>query len=119
VFSDPRSDLAQAFLTLPRDKEEADEVMIQQVKGFATAGRFLWPLPDRGLSERLYRVKAPTLLLWGETDKVIPVRYTRAFQDLLTNSAAVKVEVIPRAGHMVLLEQTQAATRAIREFCRA
>lgn len=119
AFYDPQSDLAKAFLALPQDKDAANEVMIQRIKGFAAAGRFLWPLPDRGLSERLYRVKAPTLLLWGESDKLIPVRYARAFQDLLTNSAAVKVEIVPRAGHMVLLEQTQAATRAILEFCRS
>jgi len=104
---------------LPQDKDAANEVMIQRLKGFAAAGRFLWPLPDRGLSERLYRVKAPTLLLWGDGDKIIPVRYAQAFRDLLTSSATVKVERIPRAGHMVLLEQPQAAIRAILEFCRA
>ena len=119
AFYDPQSDLAKAFLALPQDKDAANEVMIQRLKGFAAAGRFLWPLPDRGLSERLYRVKAPTLLLWGEGDKLIPVRYAQAFRDLLTSSATVKVERIPRAGHMVLLEQTRAAIRAIREFCRA
>jgi pimeloyl-ACP methyl ester carboxylesterase len=119
AFYDPQSDLAKAFLALPQDKDAANEVMIQRLKGFAAAGRFLWPLPDRGLSERLYRVKAPTLLLWGEGDKLIPVRYAQAFCDFLTSSAAVKVELISRAGHMVLLDQTQAAIRAILEFCRA
>jgi pimeloyl-ACP methyl ester carboxylesterase len=117
VFYDPQSELAKAFLVLPQDQEAANEVMIQRIKGFAAAGRFLWPLPDRGLRERLYRVKAPTLLLWGETDKIVPVRYARAFQELLTSSPLVKVEVLPGAGHMVLLEQTQAATRVILEFC--
>lgn len=117
VFYDPQSELAKAFLTLPQDKDAANEVMIQRLKGFATAGRFLWPLPDRGLSERLYRVKAPTLLLWGEGDKIVPPRYARAFQELLTGSEEVKTVMIPQAGHMLLLERTQAATRAIFEFC--
>jgi pimeloyl-ACP methyl ester carboxylesterase len=117
AFYDPQSDLAQAFLVLPQDKDAANEVMIQRLRGFAAAGRFLWPLPDRGLSERLYRVKAPTLLLWGEGDKLIPPRYARAFQELLTGSEEVKVQILPRAGHMVLLEQTRPATRAIFEFC--
>ena len=91
--------------------------MIQRVRGFATAGRFLWPLPDRGLSERLYRVKAPTLLVWGEGDKIISPRYARAFQDLLTGSEQVKTVIIPQAGHMPLLEQMQRTTKAIFEFC--
>jgi pimeloyl-ACP methyl ester carboxylesterase len=58
VFYDPQSDLAKGFLALPQDPDAANEVMIQRLKGFATAARFLWPIPDRGLSERLYRVKA-------------------------------------------------------------
>lgn len=118
AFYDPHSDLAQAFLALPQDKQAAHEVMLQRLRGLAAAGRFLWPLPDRGLSERLYRVKAPTLLVWGEADHIIPVRYARAFQELLTNSAGVKIAIIPRAGHLVLLEQTRAATNAILDFCR-
>ena len=93
------------------------EVIIQRIKGFATAGRFLWPVPDRGLSGRLYRVKAPTLLLWGEADKIIPPRYAQAFHELLSGSEEVKTVVIPKAGHMPLLEQTQATTKAIFEFC--
>jgi pimeloyl-ACP methyl ester carboxylesterase len=117
VFYDPQSDLAKAFLTLPQDRDAANEVMLQRIKGFATAARFLWPVPDRGLSERLYRIKAPTLLLWGEADKIVPPRYAQAFKRLLVGSEEVKTTLIPKAGHMPLLEQTQAATKAILEFC--
>jgi pimeloyl-ACP methyl ester carboxylesterase len=116
VFYDSQSDLAKAFLTMPQDQAAASEVMIQRVRGFATAGRFLWPLPDRGLNERLYRVKAPTLLLWGEADKIIPPHYAQAFRQLLTGSEEVKVTMIPHAGHMPLLEQPQKTTKAIFEW---
>jgi pimeloyl-ACP methyl ester carboxylesterase len=119
VFYDPQSDLAKAFLAMPQDHDAANEVLIQRVRGFATAGRFLWPLPDRGLSERLYRVKAPVLLVWGEGDKIIPPRYARAFQELLTSSEKVQTVMIPQAGHMPLLEQTRQTTSALVEFCRA
>ncbi|MBI3757700.1 MAG: alpha/beta hydrolase [Deltaproteobacteria bacterium] len=117
VFYDSQSDLAKGFLALPQDPDAANEIMIQRTKGFATAARFLWPIPDRGLSERLYRVKAPTLLLWGEGDKIVPPRYAQTFRKLLTGSEEVKVTLIPQAGHMPLLEQTQATTKAIFEFC--
>jgi pimeloyl-ACP methyl ester carboxylesterase len=117
VFYEPHSELAKAFLTLPKDQNAANEVMIRRIKGFAAAGRFLWPLPDRGLRERLYRVKAPTLLLWGEADQIVPPRYAQEFRALLTESEEVKIVLIPKAGHMPLLEQTQAATKAILEFC--
>lgn len=117
VFYDPQSDLAKAFLAVPQDPDAANEVIIQRLKGLATAARFLWPVPDRGLNERLYRVKAPTLLLWGEGDKIVPPRYAQAFKELLTGSEKVKISLIPKAGHMPLLEQTQPATKAILEFC--
>jgi pimeloyl-ACP methyl ester carboxylesterase len=117
VFYDPQSELAKAFLSLPQDQAAANEVIIQRLKGFATAGRFLWPLPDRGLRERLYRITAPTLLLWGEADKLIPPRYACAFQEGLTGSREVKTTIIPKAGHMPLLEQMEATTKAIFEFC--
>lgn len=117
VFHDPTSELAQAFLSMPQNQEAANEVMMQRIKGFATAARFLWPLPDRGLSERLYRIKAPTLLLWGEGDKIVPPRYAHAFRSLLTGSEEVKVVMIPKAGHLPLLEQTRATAKAVFEFC--
>lgn len=116
TFYDPSSPLAQAFAALPQDKDAAAEVMVQRMRGFSAAARFLWPMGDRGLSERLYRVKAPTLLLWGEGDKLIPPRYAEAFKRLLENSPEVKIEKIARAGHVVLGEQTELAVRAILNF---
>ena len=75
-LNDLRHDRKQVTIEIAKLKkakqDAANEVMIQRVRGFATAGRFLWPLPDRGLSERLYRVKAPTLLLWGTDDTETP-----------------------------------------------
>ncbi|HZO82284.1 MAG TPA: alpha/beta fold hydrolase [Candidatus Binataceae bacterium] len=119
AFYDPDSAAARAFATLPTDPSAAAEVMVQRMRGLAAAARFLWPLGDRGLGERLYRVKAPTLLLWGEADKLIPPRYAEAFKRLLEGSPEVKIEKIARAGHVVLAEQTQAAVDAIVSFTRA
>ncbi len=119
AFYDPASELAQAFLALPQDDRARQEALIQRIRGLAAASRFLWPLPDRGLSERLYRVKAPTLLLWGKEDRIVHPRYAEAFKEKLTAAPRVQVEIIPRAGHMVLLEQTEAATQAILRFCQS
>jgi pimeloyl-ACP methyl ester carboxylesterase len=117
AFDDPKSKLARSFVELPSDPHEAAEVGLRRLKGLAAAARFLWPLGDRGLSDRLYRVKAPTLLLWGKNDKMIPPAYAAVFARLLENAAEVRTATIPRAGHMVLLEQTAQATHAIISFC--
>ena len=119
AFYDSDSAAARAFAALPADKAAAAEVMVRRLRGFSAAARFLWPLGDRGLSERLYRVKAPTLLMWGDSDKLILPRYADAFKQLLESSPEVKIDKIPRAGHVVLGEQTEAAVRAIVNFVGA
>jgi pimeloyl-ACP methyl ester carboxylesterase len=115
AFFDSKSEPAKSFLDLPEDRDAANEATIARIRGFAAAARFLWPLSDRGLSERLYRIKAPTLVLWGEADKIIPSTYADTFSALLTN-ARVNVQKIRRVGHMVLIEHPAAAS-AITDFC--
>jgi pimeloyl-ACP methyl ester carboxylesterase len=75
AFYDSDSAAARAFAALPADKAAAAEVMVRRLRGFSAAARFLWPLGDRGLSERLYRVKAPTLLM-GATATSLSCRDT-------------------------------------------
>jgi pimeloyl-ACP methyl ester carboxylesterase len=117
AFHDPSSDAARTYIALPDDIHSRAEVMVQRMKGFAAAARFMWPLGDRGLSERLYRVKARTMLLWGESDRLIPPVYADAFKKLMTGAKSVRIEKIHGAGHMVLLERTDAAVKAITRFC--
>src|SRR5262245_54208481 len=51
------------------------EKLISLVRGMTTVARFLWPIPDRGLSRRLYRVRAPTLIVHGTRDSFVPAAY--------------------------------------------
>ena len=44
------------------------------------AGKMLFPIPERGLAERLYRIKAKTVLVWGDSDKLIPPVYAHEFK---------------------------------------
>jgi pimeloyl-ACP methyl ester carboxylesterase len=93
------------------------KLIVARVRGLVAAGRFLWPIGDRGLNERLYRIKAPTLLLWGESDRIIPPVYADAFKRLLVGAASVKVQKLAAAGHVLFAEQPQAMIDAIVEFC--
>lgn len=94
-FSDPK------FLTA---------FLIQNARQLGMAGKILFPVPDRGLSERLYRVKAKTVLVWGESDKLIATPYGEAFNAAIAGSVLIRVA---EAGHMVTLEQTAAVVDAI------
>ena len=52
--------------------------------------------------EELQKITAPTLLIWGEKDRVMPSRYATAYQKLILDSQLV---LIPEAGHSPHLEQ--------------
>jgi len=117
AFHDPQSELARTFLAIPDDHQAAAETTIARIKGLAAAGRFLWPLGDRGLRERLYRVRAATLLLWGDSDRIIPPIYSEAFQRELTGAASVNQQRISAAGHELFAEQPEATITAIVNFC--
>jgi pimeloyl-ACP methyl ester carboxylesterase len=78
--------------------------------------KYIWPLPDKGLRDRAYRIKAPTALIWGADDRVVPVEcYLPAFRGLLAHATAT---VCPDAGHMVVVEQPAAVAAAVLEHVR-
>jgi pimeloyl-ACP methyl ester carboxylesterase len=74
------------------------------------AGKILFPIPDRGLSQRLYRIKAKTVLIWGDGDKLIPSAYAHAFKKAIAGAELVS---IAEASHMVTLEKTDQVAAAI------
>jgi len=117
AFHDPQCEAAKALTTRSDDAAATTEAIVARVRGLAAAGRFLWPNGDRGLNERLYRIKAPTLLLWGESDRIIPPVYADTFKRLLVGAASVKVQKLAAAGHVLFAEQPQAMIDAIVEFC--
>jgi pimeloyl-ACP methyl ester carboxylesterase len=89
------------------------ETLINLVRGMTTVARFLWPIPDRGLSRRLYRVTAPTLVIHGERDGFVPVAYADEFVRRLPSAQALKLEGV---GHMLTVEASNAVMSAISLF---
>jgi pimeloyl-ACP methyl ester carboxylesterase len=80
------------------------------------SGKFLWPIPDKGLKKRIHRVKAPTLLVWGKDDRFVPAVYADEFARRLPGA---RLEVVDGAGHAPQLEQPDAVARLVREFVKA
>ncbi|MFN8558643.1 MAG: alpha/beta hydrolase [Dehalococcoidia bacterium] len=61
-------------------------------------------------------VGARTLLLWGEADPATPLRIAHRLHATMPDA---RLEVIPRAGHLVLEEQPDACNAAILTFLAA
>jgi pimeloyl-ACP methyl ester carboxylesterase len=62
---------------------------------------------------QLGKIKAPTLVLCGEADKMTPLRFSKQLQENIPNARLV---TLPDGGHMIMLEQPEALAQAIREF---
>lgn len=86
------------------------DFMVMNAKRLGMAGKMLFPIPDRGLSERLYRIKARTLLIWGEEDRLTPLPYGHAFKDAIADARLV---TIPQAGHLVGHEKPDEVLKAL------
>jgi pimeloyl-ACP methyl ester carboxylesterase len=84
--------------------------LVQTARQLGAAGKILFPIPDRGLASRLYRIKAKTILIWGEGDKLIPPVYAQLFQKGIPGSELV---LIRQAGHVVPFEQPAEVIGAI------
>ncbi len=75
--------------------------------------QFIWPLPDKGFSKRAYRVKAPTLLVWGAQDALVHPAYADDFAALIADS---RIEIVDGAGHIPQLEQAERTIPLITAF---
>ena len=87
--------------------------LVQNARQLGMAGRILFPIPDRGLASRMYRIKAKTILVWGDSDRAIPPVYAQEFKRHITGAQLVS---IPEAGHMVIFEKTDQVADAIKRL---
>ena len=114
IFRDPEGDAARRmFPKSDAQDASATAARVRLMWAMGTTGKFIWPIPDKGLKKRIHRVKAPTLLIWGREDRLVPAVYTDEFTQRLPGA---RVQMIEDAGHAPHLEQTAAVLGALRGF---
>ena len=123
VFAQRASELPPLFSAKPAEyaatlacPEGEDEVewQIGQVRAMEAAARLLWPTGDLGLAKRLHRITAPTLLLWGSEDRIVPASYAKRFADGI--AGPTEVRSIAGAGHRLDLDAPEEAAEAVLGF---
>lgn len=115
VWHDLEHPVAKAMMTPPETQEQTAQAMLGRAQSLAATGKFIWPIPDKGLKKRIHRINVPTLLVWGESDKLVPPVYGTEFQQRIAGS---KLVTIPNASHMVLVEQADRVADEIRRFAQ-
>jgi pimeloyl-ACP methyl ester carboxylesterase len=113
LFALPEADAARRFFALPHEGGERIDALAQLIWAQACTGKFVWPVPDRGLRRRAHRIAAPTLILWGTDDRIIAPAYAQEFAQCIVGA---RVQLIENAGHLPHLEQLEITAKAINEF---
>ncbi|HTB69714.1 MAG TPA: alpha/beta hydrolase [Solirubrobacteraceae bacterium] len=87
----------------------------EQVRGAGKPGfiQGLEAVIDYDIRDRLGEIACPTLIVWGERDRLISVRDADVFAELIPNSRKV---VFGDTGHMAMLERPDAFNALLEEF---
>lgn len=67
------------------------------------------------IMDNVHRINLPTLILCGQEDQMTPVKFSEYLSKQLPQSILV---LIPDAGHMSMMEQSDAVNRSIMDFMR-
>jgi pimeloyl-ACP methyl ester carboxylesterase len=113
LFHDPKGPVAQAAMALPSDQGEMAVAMADAVWAMGATGKFVWPIPDKGLARRMHRITAPALIIWGEEDRLVSPVYAQEFADRLGEA---RVEIVAGAGHVPQLERLDAVVPLVLDF---
>jgi len=103
-FKDKAKNLFYIFLR-HRDYAKADGTMRETIKKVLT----------EDLLKDLPQIKIRTLIIWGESDKLVPVKYAHIFKEKIESS---KLEILPKIGHSPHLEVPEKLAKIIIQFLR-
>ncbi|MGP3968310.1 alpha/beta fold hydrolase [Streptomyces sp. 6N223] len=96
------------------DDPDVDTVLAL-ARNEASFTRFAWQpfCHDPRLPRMLPRITAPTLVLWGELDALVPVAHGERYAELIPGA---RLEVLPGVGHAASLECPDELAARISDF---
>jgi pimeloyl-ACP methyl ester carboxylesterase len=108
-----RPEVYKALKEMPAGANSV-EWPIEQTRAAEAAARIFWPLGNTRLERRLPLIKAATLILWGEQDRLLPRSYANVIADAI--GATTEIRIIAGAGHLAELDDPDAVAAAILDF---
>jgi pimeloyl-ACP methyl ester carboxylesterase len=104
-----RPEIRAQATALAAERAAEPELQLLQLRNRAATARLAWNpyFHDPALADRLHRVRARTLVIWGEQDQLMPLDCGHMYARLIPGAA---LEVIGSCGHLPL-------TEAAAEFC--
>lgn len=113
LFADQSHFLAQLLKAIDLSQPQAPEILMPLLEAQEAAARLGWNpyMHDPKLAGRLHRVRARTLVVWGEADRFIPLAQGEEYARLIPGA---RLEIIPGCGHLPALERPDALAARFR-----
>jgi pimeloyl-ACP methyl ester carboxylesterase len=113
LFHDPTGYVAQMVMQDNPDEEK----MLNVYQNMTALARLVWERPyNPKLARRLARITCPTLLVWGESDRLVPPSYGKAY---LQHIPGAELKLLPQCGHLPMFEREKEFVETVAAFCKA
>jgi pimeloyl-ACP methyl ester carboxylesterase len=111
----PRLRQALLWMIAAHPEKLPPALALEQIKGAGKPGFFpaLEALKSYELGEGLREIQARTLIVWGDKDRLVPVRYADEFQALIPGSRKV---IFEDTGHVPMFERPARFNREVEQF---
>ncbi len=121
LYVTPRSIIEEGLRKVFVDQSKVTEDMVARYYDLtlydgnrrATGIRFRLSPNDQDVAGKLSKIKAPTLILWGDKDGLIPVEYAGEFAKRI---AGAKVVIYPNVGHIPMEEVAEKSATDVQGF---
>ena len=105
--------LAEAALALPLSDEQKEILLKNRFTATKLGWQPRWFNPD--LERWLHRIKLPSLVLWGDDDRVMPPAYATRWAERLPDARVVMLE---ECGHLPHIERSDVTASHVRSFLK-
>lgn len=106
---------ALLLLIVAHPERLAGPLIVEQAHGAGKPGfdDALEAMTAYPIRDRLGEIACPTLIIWGEEDRLVPVRDAAEFEWLILDARKI---IYPDTGHMVMLERPERFNADVRAF---
>ena len=111
-WANPDTAPAEPSIFVP-DPTDPTAAVLDRARNLGAATKFMWPFAERGLHRRLPLVQAPTLVIHGERDGLVPPAYADEFARLIPDSRVVR---IAGAAHLPMVEREDDFIESVEAF---
>jgi pimeloyl-ACP methyl ester carboxylesterase len=104
---------AEILLALKPSEQQLDALLKNRFTSAKLGWQPRWYNPD--LEKWLHRIKLPSLVVWGDDDKVMPTAYAALWQERLPDA---RLFIVKECGHLPHVEQGEIVTPEVQKFLR-